>query len=41
MRLYQWHFGHLLNYNGLSQTVMLAFPLLLLGYLWRGASRRE
>jgi hypothetical protein len=40
MRLYQWHFGHLLNYNGLSQTVMLAFPLLLLGYLWRGASRR-
>jgi len=41
MRLYQWHFGHLLNYNGLSQTVMLAFPLLLLAYLWRGAMRRE
>lgn len=41
MRLYQWHFGHLLNYNGLSQTVMLVFPLLLLGYLWRGAMRRE
>ncbi|KAF0205066.1 MAG: VanZ family [Gallionellaceae bacterium] len=41
MRLYHWHFGHLLNYNGLSQTVMLAFPLLLLGYLWRGAMRRE
>lgn len=41
MRLYQWRFGHLLNYNGLSQTVMLAFPLLLLGYLWRGAARRE
>ncbi|MEI7842079.1 MAG: VanZ family protein [Gallionellaceae bacterium] len=41
MRLYQWRFGHLLNYNGLSQTIMLAFPLLLLGYLWRGASHRE
>lgn len=41
MRLYQWHFGHLLNYNGLSQTVMLVFPLLLLVYLWRGAMRRE
>jgi VanZ family protein len=40
MRLYQWHYGHLLNYNGLSQTVMLVFPLLLLGYLWRGAMRR-
>jgi VanZ family protein len=39
MRLYQWHYGHLLNYNGLSQTVMLVFPLLLLGYLWRSAMR--
>ena len=35
MRLYQWHYGHLLNYNGLSQTVALIFPFLLLGYLWR------
>ena len=41
MRLYQWHYGHLLNYNGLSQTVMLLFPLLLLGYLWRGSMQRE
>lgn len=41
MRLYQWRFGHLLNYNGLSQTVMLIFPLLLLAYLWRGAMRQE
>lgn len=41
MRLYQWHYGHLLNYNGLSQTVMLVFPVLLLGYLWRGEMRRE
>jgi VanZ family protein len=30
-----WHYGHLLNYNGLSQTIMLVFPFLLLGYLWR------
>ena len=35
MRLYQWRYGHLLNYNGLSQTVALVFPFLMLGYLWR------
>ena len=40
MRLYQWHYGHLLNYNGLSQTASLAFPLLLLGYLGRSVMRR-
>ena len=34
MRLYQWRFGHLRNYNGLSHTVSLIFPLLLGGYLW-------
>lgn len=41
MRLYQWRFGHLLTYNGLSQTMMLIFPLLMLGYLWRGARQQE
>ena len=35
MRLYQWHYGHLLTYNGLSQTVALVFPFLMLSYLWR------
>ena len=35
LRLYHWHYGHMLNYNGLSQTIALAFPLLLLIYLWR------
>lgn len=40
MRLYQWHYGHLLNYNGLSQTIKLVFPFLLLGYLWRIATQR-
>ena len=39
MHLYQWHYGHLLNYNGLTQTVALIFPVLLLGYLWRLRSR--
>lgn len=34
MRLYYWHYGHMLNYNALSQLVALAFPLLQLGYLW-------
>lgn len=35
MRLYQWNYGHLLTYNGLSQTIALAFPFLMLSYLWR------
>lgn len=39
MRLYQWNYGHLLNYNGLSQTIALAFPLLLLAYIWRIRNR--
>jgi hypothetical protein len=33
--IYHWHYGHLLNYNGLSQLIALSFPFLLLGYLWR------
>jgi len=42
MRLYQWHFGHLRNYNGLSHTVSLVFPLLLGGYLmWARASYKH
>lgn len=40
MRLYHWHYGHMLNYNGLSQLVALAFPLLQLGYLWLVRSRQ-
>lgn len=39
MRLYQWNYGHLLNYNGLSQTILLVFPMLLLAYFWRIRSR--
>lgn len=35
MRMYQWNYGHLLNYNGLSQTIAYVFPFLMLGYLWR------
>jgi VanZ family protein len=35
MRLYQWRYGHLGNYNRLSHLVSLLFPLLLGGYLWR------
>jgi VanZ family protein len=34
MHLYQWRYGHLRNYNGLSRMVSLVFPLLLGGYLW-------
>lgn len=37
--IFYWHYGHLLNYNGLSQTITLVFPFLLLGYLWRVRNR--
>jgi len=39
MRLYQWRYGHLLNYNGLSQMLSVMFPLLLGVYL--GWARRR
>lgn len=35
MQLYHWKDGHLLTYNGLSQAILLLFPVLLLSYLWR------
>ena len=35
MSVYHWHYGHLLNYNGLAQTIGLIFPLLLIFHLWR------
>jgi len=35
MSVYHWHYGHLLNYNGLAQTISILFPLLLLFHLWR------
>lgn len=40
MRFYQWKEGHLLTYNGLSHNILLLFPLLLLGYLWRARNWR-
>lgn len=33
--VYHWHYRHLLNYNGLAQTITLVFPVLLLFHLWR------
>ncbi|MFZ2542387.1 MAG: VanZ family protein [Gallionella sp.] len=33
--VYHWHYGHLLNYNGLAQTITLIFPALLLFHLWQ------
>jgi hypothetical protein len=40
MRLYYWHYLHMLNYNELSQLVLVLFPVLLLGYLWRTGMQR-
>lgn len=34
MSVYHWHYRHLLNYNGLAQTIYLVFPLLLMLHLW-------
>ena len=41
LRLYHWHYVHMLNYNALSQIVILLFPVLLLGYLWRTNTLRK
>ena len=35
MSIYHWHYRHLLNFNGLAQTLTMIFPLLLLFHLWR------
>jgi VanZ family protein len=40
MRMYHWHYGHMLNYNGLSQLASFLFPVLFLVYLWRTATQR-
>ena len=34
MPLYQRNYGHQLNFNGLSQSITIIFPFLVLGYLW-------
>ncbi len=33
MRLYHWHYGHLRNFNWMSQIASAVFPLLLMFYL--------
>lgn len=35
MSIYHWHYRHLLNFNGLAQSLMMIFPLLLMFHLWR------
>lgn len=40
MRMYHWHYGHMLNYNSLSQLANFLFPVLFLLYLWRTATQR-
>jgi VanZ family protein len=39
MPLFHWRYLHLLNYNGLTQSVVLLFPFLLLSYLWQTRRR--
>lgn len=40
MRMYHWHYLHMLNYNGLSQLANFLFPVLFLLYLWRLAKQK-
>jgi hypothetical protein len=35
MSIYHWHYRHLLNFNGLAQTLTMIFPFLLMFHLWR------
>jgi len=41
MRLYHWHYVHMLNYNGLSKFIILLFPVLFLAYLMRTSMNRK
>jgi len=34
MTLFNWRYGHLLNFNGLTQSVLLAWPLFASGWLF-------
>ncbi len=39
MGVFEWRFGQLLNYHGLSHTVLLAWPILAAGWLFGLAGR--
>jgi VanZ family protein len=39
LTLFSWRYGHLLNFNGLTQTVLLAWPLLAATWLFALAGR--
>lgn len=39
LALFDWHYGQLLNYNGLTRSVLLAWPLLAAGWLFALAGR--
>jgi VanZ family protein len=39
LALFDWHYGQLLNYNGLTRSVLLAWPLLAAAWLFALAGR--
>jgi VanZ family protein len=39
LRLFNWHYGHLLNFTGLARTVAQAWPFLALLWLYLGRGR--
>ncbi len=41
LKLFDWHYGQLLNFTGLAHTVAKAWPFLALGWLYLGRSRKR
>ena len=39
LTLFNWRYGHLLNFNGLTQSVLLAWPILAAAWLFVLAGR--
>jgi len=39
LKLFDWHYGQLLNFTGLARTVAKAWPFLALGWLYLGRGR--
>jgi hypothetical protein len=39
LTLFNWRYGHLLNFNGLTQTILLLWPLAAAAWLFALAGR--
>jgi hypothetical protein len=41
LTLFNWRYGHLLNFNGLTQSVLLAWPIAAAAWLFALAGRPD